>query len=245
MAPTTLAAASIDGGHDALLNQLDIYAVSKPWRKPHWKPPQRRNKTVKQAIDASRRDATNINTQANSGASTPFPPASGSAATPLQLNPAEASEDLSRLVLSKRMQAALSVGPKVEFEELLGAPSIHPSSKKRYCDITSQPAPYTDPKTKLRYHNREVYGYIQRLSGQDIERLLELHQEPNERPPHKDEDDSGDKGGSAFQLLAACEEAAGFLEANDHGQAGDEEDLKEGVRVRSVRLKGRLGSHFP
>lgn len=40
-------------------------------------------------------------------------------------------------------------------------PSLLPP--KKYCDITGLEAPYTDPKTTLRYHSKEIYGIINTL----------------------------------------------------------------------------------
>lgn len=37
-------------------------------------------------------------------------------------------------------------------------PSLRPA--KKYCDVTGLVAPYTDPKTGLRYHSAEVYEII-------------------------------------------------------------------------------------
>ena len=37
-------------------------------------------------------------------------------------------------------------------------PSILPA--KKYCDVTGLEAPYTDPKSMLRYHNAEIYELI-------------------------------------------------------------------------------------
>lgn len=33
-------------------------------------------------------------------------------------------------------------------------PSLRPS--KKYCDVTGLEAPYTDPKSRLRYHNADI-----------------------------------------------------------------------------------------
>ncbi|KAF8996017.1 hypothetical protein BDQ17DRAFT_1364945 [Cyathus striatus] len=41
-------------------------------------------------------------------------------------------------------------------------PSVLP--QKRYCDITGLEAPYTDPATGLRYHDKSVYELIKGLS---------------------------------------------------------------------------------
>ncbi|KAF2444784.1 hypothetical protein P171DRAFT_463408 [Karstenula rhodostoma CBS 690.94] len=176
MAPLT--AASDEHTHQALLDQLDIYKIHKPFRNSHWKPPQRRNKNVKQIIaDATRKEASVMATQNNSGASTPAIPhtegATGSA-TPVGRAPniAQAAQSLSTLVLEKNLRAAggglgaangNGTGPAATYTNIESAPSFHPSSQRRYCDITGLPAPYTDPKTRLRYHDKEVFGVIRTM----------------------------------------------------------------------------------
>lgn len=177
MAPLT--AASDEHTHQALLDRLDIYKIHKPFRNPHWKPPQRRNKNVKQIIaDATRKEASVMATQNNSGASTPVLPhtegATG-AVTPVGRAPniAQAAQSLSTLVLEKNLRAAggglgaangIGSGPAATYTNIESAPSFHPSSQRRYCDITGLPAPYTDPKTRLRYHDKEVFGVIRTMA---------------------------------------------------------------------------------
>ncbi|KAI8917632.1 YL1 nuclear protein C-terminal domain-containing protein [Powellomyces hirtus] len=51
-------------------------------------------------------------------------------------------------------------------------PSFTPA--KKYCDITGLEAPYTDPKSGLRYHNSDVYQFIRTLQPQHIQMYLEL-----------------------------------------------------------------------
>ena len=169
MAPITTA--SDEKTHQALLDKLDIYAVRKNFRNPHWKPPQRRNKNVKQIIsDASRKEASVQATQNNSGVSTPALPQS-EAMTPVEHtrrppNIAQAAQSLSTLVLEKNIRAAMgnaTNGPAATYTNIESAPSFHPSSQRRYCDITGLPAPYTDPKTRLRYHNKEIFGTIRTM----------------------------------------------------------------------------------
>lgn len=158
MAPLT--AASDDKTHQALLDKLDIYAVPKPFRNPNWKPPQRRNKNLKQILgEASRKEASVMATQNNSGNSTPAVATEGNAGR--QPNIAQAAQSLSTLVLEKNGRAA--AGPAPTYTNIESAPSFHPSSQKKYCDITGLPAPYTDPKTRLRYHNKEVFGGIRTM----------------------------------------------------------------------------------
>lgn len=158
MAPLT--AASDDKTHQALLDKLDVYAVPKPFRNPNWKPPQRRNKNLKQILgEASRKEASVMATQNNSGNSTPAVATEGNAGR--QPNIAQAAQSLSTLVLEKNGRAA--AGPAPTYTNIESAPSFHPSSQKKYCDITGLPAPYTDPKTRLRYHNKEVFGGIRTM----------------------------------------------------------------------------------
>ncbi|KAH8732180.1 YL1 nuclear protein C-terminal domain-containing protein [Phaeosphaeriaceae sp. PMI808] len=173
MAPLT--AASDDKTHQALLDQLDMHATPKPFRNPHWKPPQRRNKNLKQIIgEASRKEASVMATQNNSGLSTPAVASSEGMtgnATPVGSagrvpNIAQAAHSLSTLVLEKNGRAAAAAngaGPAPTYTNIESAPSFHPSSQKKYCDITGLPAPYTDPKTRLRYHNKELYGTIRTM----------------------------------------------------------------------------------
>jgi len=178
MAPITQA--SDETNHQALLDKLDIYAISKPFRNPNWRPPQRRNKNVKAIIaDASRKEASLMPTpiQNNSGASTPMLPHSDIVTagdrTPLgatTTNIAQAAQRLDRLVLEKTLNQggptiSAANGPIVTYTNIESAPSLHPSSQRHYCDITGLPAPYTDPKSRLRYHNAEIFRAI-RLLGQ-------------------------------------------------------------------------------
>ncbi|EPY50754.1 Ino80 complex subunit Ies6 [Schizosaccharomyces cryophilus OY26] len=59
---------------------------------------------------------------------------------------------------------------KLSYSSIEAPPSVLPQPK--YCDVTGLPAPYTDPKTRLRYHNKEIYGLIRELpSGVDQEYL--------------------------------------------------------------------------
>jgi INO80 complex subunit C len=179
MAPLTTA--SDEKTHQALLDKLDIYAVPKPFRNPNWKPPQRRNKNLKQIIgEASRREASQLVTQNNSGLSTPAVPNTGGATPAGNVgrppNIAQAAQSLSTLVLERSGRAAAggnATGPAPTYTNIESAPSFHPSSQKKYCDITGLPAPYTDPKTRLRYHDKEVFGTIRTMPQNVYEGYLE------------------------------------------------------------------------
>jgi len=182
MAPST------PGGEDAhlqLIDQLDINAIKKPFRNPHWKPHQRRNKNIKTILgDASRKEASLMPTQDNSGAATPLAddsdastagdltPAIPSNGATLQPNLAQASRNLSKLVLERNMRSSgFPSAPNATYTNIESAPTLaHP---KHYCDITGLSAPYTDPKTRLRYHNKEIFGVVRSLGQGVAEQYLE------------------------------------------------------------------------
>ena len=188
---STPEAQAAQAAHLALIEQLDIHSIHKTFRNPHWRPNQRRNKNIKTILgDASRKEASVIATPQNhsgaaspahddglstSGASTPATQsANGSAAGgSLQPNLAQASRSLSKLVLEKSLRPANGVAsaPSATYTNIESAPSLAP--QKRYCDITGLPAPYTDPKTRLRYHNREVFSAIRTLQQGVTEQYLE------------------------------------------------------------------------
>ncbi|KAH9845666.1 Chromatin-remodeling complex subunit IES6 [Teratosphaeria destructans] len=179
MAPIT--SQSNEETHAALLDALDMQKLPKPFRNPNWKPPQRRNKNLKQILsEAQRAQQSIINTQQNSGASTPAIVTDDGTSAPATLNPDQ--KDLSRIVLEKNAAAgsstksntfgAAALGPSVTYTSIQAAPSLKP--KKKYCDITGLPAKYTDPKTGLHYYNAEVYGVIRTLGTSQVQEYLAI-----------------------------------------------------------------------
>ncbi|KAH8689937.1 YL1 nuclear protein C-terminal domain-containing protein [Talaromyces proteolyticus] len=168
--------------HQQLLDTLDIAPIPRPFRSSRWKPSQRRNKNVKQLLsESSRKEASSMATQVNSGATTPLPgsttdgsqtPSVGISSRPPNL--AQASQNLSTLVLEKNLRATMYTGgPAVTYTNIESAPSLSPAHQHRYCDITGLPAPYTDPKTRLRYHNKEIFGVVRTLGQGVAEKYLE------------------------------------------------------------------------
>ena len=163
---------------------LDLNLMPRPFRIEKKKATARRNKTVKQIIaEAARKEASATGTQSNSGSSTPRHslggdgPAGGPAGGPGHV--VQAAQRLSSLVLERNLQAAMAgapsvQGPGITYSNIESAPSLDPSSQRRYCDITGLPALYTDPKTRLRYHNREVYAYIKAMPPSSLEAYLAL-----------------------------------------------------------------------
>jgi INO80 complex subunit C len=181
MAPSTPEA----DAHQALIDRLDIHSIRKPFRNPHWRPNQRRNKNIKTILgDAVRKEASLMPTQDNSGAATPFQdesrtstdgettPAVSTASSTLQPNLAQASRNLSKLVLERNMRSnGFSNAPNATYTNIESAPSLaHP---KHYCDLTGLSGPYTDPKTRLRYHDKEIFGVIRTLGQGVAEQYLE------------------------------------------------------------------------
>ncbi|KAI9050403.1 hypothetical protein LZ554_005568 [Drepanopeziza brunnea f. sp. 'monogermtubi'] len=178
--------------HQALLEMLDINSIPKPFRNPHWKPSQRRNKTIKTILsDTIRKEVSNslLPTTENSGAVTPSAVESSSStsasvdgeseSTPVtttqpQPNLAQASRNLSKLVRERNMKAMGGAGASAgggvgaTYTNIESAPSM--AHAKHYCDVTGLAAPYTDPKTRLRYHDKEVFGVIRGM-GQGVAEL--------------------------------------------------------------------------
>ncbi|KAI4865806.1 hypothetical protein F4820DRAFT_280355 [Hypoxylon rubiginosum] len=177
--------------HQELIDEIDIHSIHKSFRNPHWRPNQRRNKNIKTILgDASRKEASiNATPQDNSGTATPTPgddglstsgsstPAQQSASgNSLQPNLAQASRSLSKLVLEKTLRpggagGATTSAPSATYTNIESAPSL--AHTKRYCDITGLAAPYLDPKSRLRYHNVEVFGFIRTLPQGTAEQYLE------------------------------------------------------------------------
>jgi INO80 complex subunit C len=195
MAPTPSESNGEDS-HQKLLDSLDVMQQHRPFRSSNWKPSQRRNKNVKQIIgEAVRREASTIATQNNSGTTTPALQGTNGSATPAgpgsNTNIAQAAQSLSTLVLEKNLQAKMAAaggapeaaggavqtgGPVVTYTNIESAPSLHPAHQKPYCDITGLPAPYRDPKTRLRYYNGEVFQMIRTLPQGVAEQYLAARQ---------------------------------------------------------------------
>ena len=178
MAPTPQPGDDSSARHQQLLDQMDIAHLPKPFRNPDWKPHLRRNKNIKQIVsETQRKEASVFASQTQSGATTPFPPTgtnTDGAMTPAEatiksrpLNIAQAAQSLSTLVLERNLQRAANgqsaLGPTVTYTNIESAPSLHPAHLKHYCDITGLPSRYTDPKTRLRYYDKEIFGVLRTL----------------------------------------------------------------------------------
>lgn len=141
----------------------NIANVPKPFKNPDWKPSSRRNKTVKQILaEEARKEASTLASQAQSGTATP-------------VNGATAhSDNLAMAILDKNAHAAgtpPTTKPVVTYMSLDAPPSVKP--KKKYCDITGLRANYTDPKTGLQYHDKEIFQVVRSLPQGVPEQYLE------------------------------------------------------------------------
>ncbi|KAH7165549.1 YL1 nuclear protein C-terminal domain-containing protein [Dactylonectria macrodidyma] len=175
--------------HLELIEKLDIHSIHKTFRSSTWKPNQRRNKNLKAIVgDASRREASamgtpmdvsgNVTPGADDGLSTSGTTTPATESGNQAPNLAQASRSLSKLVLEKSLKPAGGIvsAPNATYTNIESAPSL--AHSKHYCDVTGLPAPYTDPKTRLRYHNREIFGLIRTLPQGAAEQYLEARVKP-------------------------------------------------------------------
>ncbi|KAJ3742948.1 YL1 nuclear protein C-terminal domain-containing protein [Lentinula detonsa] len=79
--------------------------------------------------------------------------------------------------MEKDAQDAMDVDEKEVVEDeapsylsIEAPPSVLP--QKHYCDITGLEAPYTDPVTGLRYHDKDVYALIKEMSASTAKEYL-------------------------------------------------------------------------
>ncbi|KAL5615384.1 hypothetical protein BROUX41_005432 [Berkeleyomyces rouxiae] len=166
--------------HIEFLQTLDMHSIHKTFRNSHWKPNQRRNKNLKTILgDISKREAsaqaasleasaaaTDNDSVSTSGDSTPT--SNGKESNGDRLT--QASSSLAKMVLEKNAVKAGGV-PVATYTNIESAPSM--AHSKRYCDVTGLPAAYVDPKTRMRYYNKEVFGLIRDLPQGVAEMYLE------------------------------------------------------------------------
>lgn len=89
-------------------------------------------------------------------------------------------------------------------------------------------------------------GYGSQEVTEEDEEAVKLDDESNKGPSEKDEDDAGYEGGRTFPFLPSCEEYKGLLEANDDGEANDEEYLGGILEMfRDQRAWRRMGRTLP
>jgi INO80 complex subunit C len=154
---------------------------------------RRNKNTKQIISESQRKEASVLATQNNSGASTPLPNADTGANTDGAMTPAitssaqasrpvnmeKATQSLSAMVLERNLHRSSNYlppatlganlpgtglgGPAVTYTNIESAPSLHPANHRHYCDITGLPSRYTDPKTKLRYYDKEIFAVVRTL----------------------------------------------------------------------------------
>lgn len=62
------------------------------------------------------------------------------------------------------------------YANIEAGPSVYPA--KKYCDITGFEAPYTDPKTKIRYATAELYPVVRSLPTSVVQACLAIRTAP-------------------------------------------------------------------
>jgi len=116
----------------------------RPFKRPPSKPRHtRRNKNLKQILqDEQKALAAAVALDSPLDTGTP------------------SSAPLPRVSVRGRSGRTLRV-QGLQWSDIDAPPSLLP--QKKYCDITGLEGRYTDPKTKLRFYNAEVYAVIQTL----------------------------------------------------------------------------------
>jgi len=130
-----------------LLESLDINRATKPFKNPAYHAPARRNKNLKQILSDS-------NARAVAAATTAAAEAGGTG------NQSSAQQQQQQ----QQMQPT--------YQNIESPPSFRRGNK--WCDVTGLPAKYTDPKTKLRFRNGEVFAALRALPAGSAERYLEV-----------------------------------------------------------------------
>lgn len=137
--------------HNPLLDKLDITPLNKPFKRTGYKSALRRNKNLKQILSDPSRAGTGTT-------------------TPTATDPARLAPPAPTAVVPTAAAVTVVVGPT--YANIESAPSF--VRGKKWCDVTGLPAKYTDPKTKLRYADGEVYQALRSLPVGASERYLEV-----------------------------------------------------------------------
>lgn len=103
-------------------------------------------------------------------------------------------------------------------------------SSYRQLSITPPTSQNLQPALDIRPNDGDVAGKLadgdEEIAEQN-EQPVQFNQEASQRPAEEDEEDAGAEGSGAFELLRTGEEEEGLLEADDEGEADEEEDLRD------------------
>ncbi|KAI8449868.1 YL1 nuclear protein C-terminal domain-containing protein [Phakopsora pachyrhizi] len=154
----------------SLADTLSYSLTPKPFKDEKKKHGPRRNKTLKQILTAERLRANQVLNMKNSAEGdvemSGFEDQSnGNNSNNVNSNFNDQQQQQQQLPTSNskksKKEALPIVNPDVNYITYMtieAPPSVIPPRK--YCDVTGLEAPYVDPKTRLRYHNSEVYELI-------------------------------------------------------------------------------------
>ncbi|WFD30019.1 chromatin-remodeling complex subunit ies6 [Malassezia sp. CBS 17886] len=151
----------LTGERDAQLQRLGL-ADGRSKKKASDQPGARKKRLTGAAAVAARRrhggDAPSTpDTAADDDTESPSAPATEDVSP--DATPSENARTVTPAVECAAAQAPQRDMPS--YASVEAPPSLLPM--KRYCDITGLVGPYTDPKTRLRYHSVEVYDIIRGL----------------------------------------------------------------------------------
>lgn len=169
----TAAAEAAQARHAQLLATLDLAALPRPFRSTRWKPSARRNRNVRQMVaEEERREAAAVAAANGEGGKRKDGDADGDAADGDAMD--VDADDNEPAKPTKYQPPQRQVVPiSLTYTNIAAAPSLRPAGAPRYCDITGLIAPYTDPKTRLHYHDREVFRVVRTLDQGAVEAYLE------------------------------------------------------------------------
>ncbi|EFP88654.1 uncharacterized protein PGTG_14859 [Puccinia graminis f. sp. tritici CRL 75-36-700-3] len=149
----------------SLADHLSYSMIAKPFKDDKIKKGPRRNKPLKQILAAERLRAKHVSDVLLKNNPTPDEDVEMTAAPdeqqPNSNDQQQQSQSQPAVNKKARREILGPVNPDVNYNTYMiieAPPSVIPP--KKYCDITGLEAPYIDPKSRLRYHNAEVYELI-------------------------------------------------------------------------------------
>ncbi|KAA1091666.1 chromatin-remodeling complex subunit ies6 [Puccinia graminis f. sp. tritici] len=165
----------------SLADHLSYSMIAKPFKDDKIKKGPRRNKPLKQILAAERLRAKHVSDVLLKNNPTPDEDVEMTAAPdeqqPNSNDQQQQSQSQPAVNKKARREILGPVNPDVNYNTYMiieAPPSVIPP--KKYCDITGLEAPYIDPKSRLRYHNAEVYELIRTFVSSPFEfRLDQSH----------------------------------------------------------------------
>ncbi|KAI5292301.1 hypothetical protein KEM52_006459 [Ascosphaera acerosa] len=152
--------------HQRFLETLDLTRQPRPFRNPHWKPNPRRNKNLRQILsEGNRKDAAAAAARAQRALERQ---------QQQQQQQSTSSEGAGTTTTTATTSTSAATQQQhVTYTSIASAPSLRVMGHKSYCDITGLAAKYTDPKSRLRYHDKEIFAVIRSLPQASVDAYLE------------------------------------------------------------------------